>query len=545
MNRIAAFFASLLIVLTNTLFSQTPIGFNYDLNGKPLNGYYDALTYSHQKSIIYSHNSNSFEIGYYYDNDLNKVEGLIKFDDDKILFKNRNGTGREKLKPDEINSFIIGIDSFYVTSNFYYKDKLRTKSEFVQYITTIDTLIFAKNYNFPSGVSQTYGGNPPVVETYLVQMKNSNEWDNFSEFNFRKTADKYFGHIPFLSEKIKIGDFDDNNPRSLIKMADYYYRYQNGQPIYLDKYWQELTGEKNSMYKSSIDNKEDSIWTISYFHDDIKIYQGNYSSFFPNLRDGVFISYYSNGNERSRTYYKNNKQKENKLFYPNGKLKYHYNIIGDSTSKKNINRVLYTTALSPDGEELINNGLSRYIEKDTIKAGYEYQTFFRDKKIHSVFRMMKKDTVYLLTDPEYNFKLNSLQDKFTRFMGEMNIDEALSENAQGTVLVSFVIDPKGNVLDYRILNSINGQLDLTVKSFVLNRVYRKDELGHKFKPFKIHRKKHFCEVVIPFEFDIVRYYRALAYNNQNLNFHNQMMMQQMMHQNNLDHINPPSFPSFH
>jgi len=540
MNRITAFFASLLIVLANSLFSQTPIGLSYDLNGNPMNGFYDALTYSHQKSINYTHYATSYEIGYYYDKELNKVEGLIKFDDDKILFKNKNGAGGKKLKPDEINSFIIGIDSFYVTSNFYYKEKLRTESEFVQYITSIDTLIFVKNYNFPSSVSQTYGENPAVVETYLVQLKNSDEWDNFSDFNFRRTADKYFGHIPFLSEKIKIGDFAKDNPQALIKIADYYHRYQNGQPIYFDTYWQELTGQNNSEYLSIIDLKEDSIWTMSYFHDDIKIYEGNYSSLFPNIKNGEFITYYSNGNQRSKTYYENNELKENKVFYPNGKLKYDYNIIVDYGSKNKIDRILYTRAFSPDGEDLINNGLSRFIEKDTIKAGYEYHTFFRDQKVHSAFRMLEKDTVYLLTDPEFNFKLTSLQNEFTKFMYEVNIDIALSENAQGTILVSLVIDPKGKVIDFRILNSLNGQLDRAVESFILNRVYRKDELGHKFKSFE----KHFCEVVIPFKFDIIRYYRAPTYNNQNLYFMNHMN-QQMMHQNMLDNIKPPSFPSFH
>jgi hypothetical protein len=135
-----------LLLITKLTFTQIPIGLKIDCSGYAFNGYFDPLTYSPENKITKVHNSDSYEIGYYFDNQGNKIEGLIKFENDQIFFKKFANEPLEKLRPDFIKNFVIGVDSFFAITNFYYKNKLKTKPEYVQYITEFNGLTFVKHY---------------------------------------------------------------------------------------------------------------------------------------------------------------------------------------------------------------------------------------------------------------------------------------------------------------------------------------------------------------------------------------------------------------
>jgi hypothetical protein len=125
------FISIMLLVTFYSTYSQIPVGLKYDCNGYAFNGYYDPLTYSPDKKISIVHNSDSYEVGYYYDSVGNKINGLIKFENEKIFFKKGNAEFRDKIKPEQIKNFVIGVDSFFVISNFYYKNRKMTDPEFV------------------------------------------------------------------------------------------------------------------------------------------------------------------------------------------------------------------------------------------------------------------------------------------------------------------------------------------------------------------------------------------------------------------------------
>ncbi len=58
-------------------------------------------------------------------------------------------------------------------------------------------------------------------------------------------------------------------------------------------------------------------------------------------------------------------------------------------------------------------------------------------------------------------------------MLEKDYKEALSVDAQGRILVSFVIDNKGYMVDYLVLNNIHPQLDKLIESFISKRIAKR------------------------------------------------------------------------
>ena len=89
------------------------------------------------------------------------------------------------------------------------------------------------------------------------------------------------------------------------------------------------------------------------------------------------------------------------------------------------------------------------------------------------------------------------------------------------------------------LNKIHPELDKLVNKFISSRLLVGAEYRHKFKPFKKDKVKHYCEVVIPFEFSINRFYRQPV----NYNHFQHWHMNQVMHQQMMNTFRPP-VPSF-
>lgn len=174
--------------------------------------------------------------------------------------------------------------------------------------------------------------------------------------------------------------------------------------------------------------------------------------------------------------------------------------------------------------------------------GFVYTSTYSAKELSSVYRIMGKDTVFQVANPDYYFKIKSLQKKYDYFMSEKKYDNALSENAQGIILVSLLIDRKGYVIESTVLNKIHPELNELVDKFISSRLLVGAEYRYRFKPYKRDKVKRYCEVVIPFEFNVNRFYRRpVNYNHFNhWYFHNQMMHQQMI--NNYKPPVPPRMP---
>jgi hypothetical protein len=525
-------------LVVKVILSQTPVGQLFDINGEPFNGYFDPFTYHPDNKIKKVHNSDSYEIGHYYDRDGNKISGQIQFSPTSILFKNADTVSGEKLKSDEIECFVIGVDSFFVTSNFYFKNRLKTNPEFVQYIAEINGNIFAKYY-YTSGLRQRSKG-PLFIETFLAKPQDSKTWDDFQKkHRFKENALKYFAHIPYLKKKITAGEYNSKDMMSLIRMAEYFEKYKHSELIYFDAYWQGVNNKKQSKFYAKISDKKDSIWTFDYFNDSIHLHTANYVSFYPNKKCGEFTAYYPSGTPRQITRYEDDKAKEVKTFDKSGRLKKHYQYIEKRI--KGVDEAVdieYITVNDSQGNILpqFPNTID-LVETDEL-TGVEYTSTFSEKELLSSYRIIDQDTVFRIVDPDYNFKLKPLQRAFDIVMGFEEYDEALSVNAQGTILISCVLNKKGRVVDYSILNGIHPQIDSIVEKVASRMLSPIHNFSFKLKPYKTGKTKQFCEVVIPFEFSTNRFYREPA------NYHNfdHMFMQMEMHQQMLNNI--PTAPSF-
>lgn len=531
------FFSIILLITISTTYSQIPVGQKYDCNGIAFNGYFDPLIYSPEKKLSTVHNSDSYEVGYYYDSTGNKINGLIKFENDKIFFKTEQVEFRDKIKPEEIKQFMIGVDSFFVISDFYYKNRMKSNPEFVQFITEFNGLTFAKHYNFTS-FTKPITGEQPIIETFLVKAKDSTIWENFPEKRFKQSALKYFSHIPYLKYKILLGEYQSSDMLSIIKMADYYDKYQNSKNIYYDKYWQEVIDSRNSKYYAKITAIHDSIWTFEYYEDTVKLMVANYSSFYPNNMNGDFKLYYPTGEIRQISTFVNNEPKEVKTFDNSGTQikQYQYIKVNTTDTNKDIYTIRYMSVIDSLGNNIIESGNeTNFMEFDNFSK-VSYVDSFKNNKLISSYRISNGDSVFQITDTENNFKIKSLQKDFTSFMYEKKYDEALSVNAQGVILVHLVIDKKGNVITSTILNTIHPEIDKLVNDFLNSRFQPDARFPFRFKPYQLNKTKQTIEVVIPIEFSTNRFYRGPANNNQ---FYQMQMMQHQQMNNKYMNPGPP------
>lgn len=543
MRKTLFFVVSLMIMKLS--FAQVPLGIKHDVNGMPLNGYHDPMTYSPKKRLLNIHNLDSYETGYYYDASGNKVEGLIKFKNSKIFFKEEKGEARTKITPGEVNHFVIGVDSFMVIKDYYFKNRIRHEPVFVQYITEFDGYRFAKHYHFKSGFSQGAGA-IPVIETYLVRGEQNVAWDNFPDNkNFQKKALIYFGHIPHLKEKLSSDDFDPKDMLSVIKMAEYYQKYDNEEPIWYDKYWQEVRKEKDAEYKANIRSRSHSQWTFDYYKDSLKLYQANYSSFFPHEKNGPFTSYYPNGQKRQVISYDDNKPKRVSNYNQSGVLIDDYLIIehtNDYNEKVDVD-IKYIAVNDSLGNNILNSKGKSTIDRTDELTGNIYTSVFEGDQLKTCYRMNGKDSIFQIVNPDYKFKIKPLETKFEFYLPQCNLNQAIRDNAQGTILVSLLIDWQGYVVETTVLNHIHPEIDEFVESFLEKSLSKNAEFRLKFKPFKRYKQKRFCEVVLPIEFGIDRFYRPAVnyyhFNHSNWFFQNQMMNQHRM----MNNFKPPKMPT--
>ncbi len=523
------------LMLVKCVDAQEPIGVKYDVNGMPFNGYFDPIIYAPKKKIMKVHNSGSYETGYYYDESGRKISGKIKFQDTKIWFKKGEDKDTHEMIPEMASSFVIGVDSFFTISKYYYKNSPQYTPIYVQYISEFSGYTVAKHYHFRP---ITISGQKEIVESFIIKSEPQYIWNNFPKNKkFKERALKYFAHIPYLKDKISSGDYDSKDMMSIVKMAEYYEKYKSSTPIFYDKYWQEIRDIKDAEYRAEITDKKDSIWTFEYYKNKTKLYKVNYSSFYPNIKNGDFIAYYPNGKERQRVSFLENKPKEVKVFTDKGILSLHYQITENDSPKNNNIDIKYIVVNDSLGNNILKGQEKASLDIFDAQNNNHFVATFANHKLIHLYRMYKNDTLFQIVNPNYNFKIKSLQKRFGYFISEQKYDETLSEGAQGTVLLTLIVNPKGYVIEASALNKIHPEIDKLMEGFISHKLLEGADFRHKFKPYKKGKKKQYCELVIPFEFIINKFYREPAYYNHFYFF--QQMNQQMNNTYTVPEITPP------
>lgn len=535
-------FNYVLLFLIYTGYSQSiSMGVRTDLDGQNFDYYYSPFTYVSKSSLNINYNE-KYEEGYYKESNGGVVKGFIKLDNDKIYYKTKPTDFQKKIRAREIEYVKIGIDSFFTATNFYYKNKLQKKPEFLQYITQIEGNTFARHFRIKSS----------IVEKHILVKTKNEPWLNFyDEDDFKNKATKYFGHIPQLKLKIESEKYTVKNLLSMLKTAEYYEKHKNNKIIYFDTYWEELNTAKNANYSAKISNIKDSILTLQYFHDQTKLYEINYSSFYPNIKDGLFTSFYKNGNIQKTIYYKNNKPEDVKIFKQNSLLIEHRKYLDqgkDSVRIKSLPRdrqsqekkYTYTDKPSkinfiffPDknGNNIVKpNGSFTHNFKDSL-TGYNYSNKYKEHKLVESYRLKGKDTIYQVVEEE-KFITFSLQEKLNYYKSDHNFSNALKVNAEGTAFISVIINPKGYVIKATVLNKIHPQIDDFITNFIRVKFEEGVAFRYRFKT-NVKRPKRLYETIIPISFSNNRFYRApVSYNH--FYFHDFMFQQQMWQQQNIN-----------
>lgn len=492
---------SFLILATNTLYSQENIGFYTDLNGILLEGFYNELTYSPNYQLAIVHNVTDFELGKVELNTDSTLNGYVKFVGKKIEYKRHQFADEIKIDIDSVENIVIGIDSFFISSEFYIQkngmSKYIEEKEPVQFITKFGDYVIAKHYNWSSRMQ----------ETYLIRNKLDNYWVSIPKdaYSFKSTINEYFGHIDYIKQKVDSEELDSDDLYTIIKIAEYDYKFNNSEIIYLNRYLQEVEDQNDSKLSIKIIDKRDSIYTLNYFVDSKLLYQGNYSSFYPHRKNGEFITYYENGNVRNITEYQNNKLIISKEFNQNKTLHYSYSLeqIESGFDKIIVKKFIeINDSLGTAIPEV--NGLKSDSFNDLRNKSRVYRTFEKGRLIQT-YSLNGNQKIYQIERDKYESKLNHIQSRLSKFLLEKKYPNAVKDNAIGIALIAFKVDESGRT-EYKLISPLHPELDELINEFLEDTFGESAEYRIRFKRHKIGSDKVSYEVVYPICFIINRYY---------------------------------------
>lgn len=522
----------LFIFLGFILHAQLKVGYLYDLDKLPIHGIINPREYSPENLLTLTHRSDAFEKGVVYFKNGSIDDGWIKYQNKKIWFKPKKTEKDDKLKPNEVISLTIGVDSFFVAN--YFNVELRTTSisitepQFMQFISSFGGYTFAKHYHFSSAIAQNYAMTSPIVETYQVSDDGGKTWESFPRRKklFKEMALIYFSHIPYIQRKLIEESLGFNDILTLIKTAQYYDKYVSNKKIHFDKFWNEIPNSNKAVYSSEVKSLKDSIWTISYSNKKHLLYEGTYSSLFPHKRHGTLTMYNENEQIIYETIFENDEKKSENIAYSPEVLHYSYDLIEFYNGYNSYTIPKYNQINDTFGNTIILNG--EWTEEIETPNGIIHNEFYNNT-LSKAFRIDGDKNIYRITDPEYNFKLKKLQNSLSYFFKEINFTGAAEDNAQGIYFLRVSVSDKGRALAYEMLNEIHPELDKKIRNWANKVLDEKGMYPHKFKPYKIEKEKVSTEFLVPIQFSILKFYKQPAYNHNSL-FLNQMMFQQQMMQ---------------
>jgi TonB family protein len=496
------------------------IGRFVDYNKKVIDGYLD-IGYEPKAILNVSYNSSeNFTKGFYWDNEEKKVEGLLKYSqiDRTLNFKLNEEDLEKSIKADESKGFVIGIDTFSVVKNVIviglFGDKLTDKSEFAENIENFDGMQF---YKF----SAIAGGGAPYIR-YLVKESKTSDYVTFSpgKAKFKKMAAEIFRSDSFLKSEIENGKYDDSDIPTLIKIFKYRKQFNKGKNIFYNSYLDEINNADKSSYYSKIESVKDSVFHINhFFNNNVKIYEGNFTSFYPHTKENDFIFYYPNSQIRKKLVYKNNKLKKVMDCFEDGKTHRIYDLSEDGT-------ITYSLVNNSDNINLLDskgNGNESFLDVITNKKiTYEYEDH---KLVRAYFTNSDGEKTYQLCENNAEIKkIKSLQKSINN---KINYPlESIQKGTHGNVLVKCVVEPSGLVSEISILKGLDSDCDNATLEFLS--CFKTENY---WNPGKVDGKSVKQEIVFPIDFSINSGSSSYRNNYYNFGFPNIMMYQQQQWMN--------------
>lgn len=524
-------FLSTLLVLcvciahAQTISDNYQIGYYFDIDKQAIEGYYDS---NYQPNPLFGVDytiGEDFTPGYYYTLEGEKVEGLIKYSNynTNFFFKADLDKLEKKIKPDECIGYVIGVDSFTVIQNFNVQRNLgpvqSTKKEFAQVIDRVGKLTFYKHIRL---------GSQKTIITYLVKEDASSSYVSFPKEveKFKQVALLYFGTFESLKEGIKKGKYEEVDIPTLVTLLKYKGFYDRNERIYFNSSWDEEQESEYSYY-AEIDSIVDSVFHVTYyFANGAKMYDGDFTSFYPHKKRGQFHYYYPDGQIRKEVRFLKNKALSGKDYYPNGKVYRDY-IFRDKD-------LYFRQVYDYEGNALLDaTGAGLGLFYDSIQQReitYQYinhlleGVFYFDSKGRKTYQLSSKNAKVM------NEKMirNKLANDF------VYPQDLVKAYQHGFVLLKCIIEPTGRVSEVEMVKSLNPVVDAKVLNF-----FKVFVNAPSWKPAVHNREKVRQELVIPIDFSIIGFSRYRNHYNdiwmhQNLWMHHHMM--------NVVPVAPPSMP---
>ena len=510
------FVITLLCAFTgNQIFAQSKIGLIYDAEKRPLQNTFDLFTYTAKNKVNVTVYLYEFEQGYYFTKDQKKVLGWINLNSKKLQFKSYKDGLYSVLKPDVVESFVLGADSFVTITNYMKSGKLRDQPSFSKFIDKVGAITYVQLLGYSGGIK------------YLAKHDSSQVWEEFiggsvlspEKGNLKEMCFKYFGNIPELKQEIDSNILSVKDLSGFIKVASYHYKLAHDLPIYVNQFWKLPQTKSKAKYYAKIESKKDSIWTLNFYDNDELRFQTKYKSLNPTTKL-LTNSYYKNGVIRGQLSYEENDVRKYQLFNNSGNyiMQYQLSELEDEYTFKTEYVTKYDYLADEIGYLLAN------VHSDSIQSvineidGIKYYQTYKKQSLLESYKLVNDLKVYHAVESSYEIKLSSLEKKISKFKKKSytdklekdsikkeainwDFDNAKLINAKGILMVTLQMDPTGKVMDYKILNSLQTDYNNYLKYFLENKVKNK----FSFKPYKVNGEKVNFEITVPFNFRLVNF----------------------------------------
>ena len=244
----------------------------------------------------------------------------------------------------------------------------------------------------------------------------------------------------------------------IIKLLKSKFFYEQQKRIYFNSSWDEIDKGEKCAYYANIESLHDSVFHFSYyFNNDIKIYEGDFTSFYPHKKKGDFMFYYPNGITRKKVNYENNKPKTGIDYYTNGGVHREYNI----TEESNIYNQIYDNK----GNELLDEtGKGEEIFYDS-NNDREITFEYINNELNTVYFIDSNDTkIYQLC--EKNAKIKAF--KNVQSYIETRLDypiNSIKEYNHGYVLVKCIVKPSGEISDFQLIKKMDPFCDKSILDY--------------------------------------------------------------------------------
>lgn len=472
------------------------IGRYFDINGEIIEDYYD-VDYEPKKSFEYTHNIGvNFSPGRFYSSTGKKTEGYIKYLQNTVDFKFRASLNEKAItiRATQCLGFAIGVDSF-ATINYndiVGKEKMSFKSNllFAEVLEQVGGFSFYKQYNID--------GAGAGAALYYVKENGSTKYQIFptKKEEFKEMAIKIFGSNLVIAKKIASGEYSQNEFINVLKLFKYKHYSDRGKKLFFNSSLNEIGDSSTSTYYGKIDAIGDSLYRIAYYYlNDVKVFEGNYTSFIPKIKDGEFTYYYPDGVESKRLFFKNNKVTRSITYYRTSSQHREFRIIDDI--KK------YVSVRDRNGNELLDyNGEGKEIVFDSLNNREIIYQYSKNKLVSAYFTDGTQKKIYQYFQD--NIKVKPLADLQVSFQEKTQYPlEAIKNNKFGVLLLKCNVDPLGKISNIKIVKGIDPAIDNMAFSLIpylnANSVF---EIG------EINRENVYQEVLFPIEFSIIGFTRT-------------------------------------